>query len=73
MRGEARAGRPWCKTLTHLASALAGNPLEHVARLTGVRESDIHVVVRDTSPFGTRRFVLWNPPLLSHNRSDRRR
>jgi len=44
-------------------SATIGNPVDCVVALTGVRKEDVALVGRDTSPMGTKRFVLWNPPL----------
>ena len=44
-------------------SATVGNPAELFCGLTGIRRSDVDVVVRDGSPHGQRRLVLWNPPL----------
>ena len=56
-----------------LARALAGNPRDHVLALTAVPEDRLHVVTRDASPFGTRSFVIWNPPLVPLRRSEHRR
>ncbi len=51
------------------SSATIANPAELASRLVG---EEVHVVDRDGSPRGPRRFVLWNPPLLDPNSSERR-
>ena len=43
-------------------SATIGNPAEHAARIVG---EEVELIDRDGSPRGPRRFLLWNPPLLS--------
>jgi len=45
------------------SSATIANPVELAERLTG--RSDIKLVDHDGSPRGAKRFVFWNPPLLS--------
>ncbi len=51
------------------SSATIANPAELAGRLIG---EDVVVVDRDGSPRGARRFVLWNPPLLDPESSERR-
>ncbi|MEE6273746.1 DEAD/DEAH box helicase [Georgenia sp. MJ206] len=46
-----------------LASATTGEPAATAARLIGVGADDVHAVVEDTAPSGTRTIVLWQPGL----------
>jgi DEAD/DEAH box helicase domain-containing protein len=46
------------------ATATIGNPREHAARLLGVGEDAIAVVDRSGAPRASRRFFLYNPPLV---------
>ncbi len=43
-------------------SATIGNPVDHVARVTGQRESSFTLVDEDTSGRGPRHWLFWNPP-----------
>jgi DEAD/DEAH box helicase domain-containing protein len=43
-------------------SATIGNPIEHASRVTGTPESGFSLVEEDTSEFGPRHWLLWNPP-----------
>jgi DEAD/DEAH box helicase domain-containing protein len=50
-------------------SATVANPKEHAEELTGV---PFEVVDNDGSPYGGKRFVFWNPPLIDEAKSTRR-
>ncbi len=52
-----------------LASATIGNPGELAQMLTGL---PFTVVDQDGAPYGGKQFVLWNPPLLDEEASQRR-
>lgn len=57
-------------------SATIGNPVDHVATVTGRDPSQITLVDQDTSGRGPRDWVLWNPPEYDDNwaaRGDGRR
>ena len=47
------------------ATATIANPREHAARLFGTSENDIAVVGESGAPRGTRRFFLYNPPVVN--------
>jgi DEAD/DEAH box helicase domain-containing protein len=47
------------------ATATIGNPLEHAARLLGVPQDDIELVDRSGAPQSSRRFFLYNPPIVN--------
>ena len=51
-----------------LASATTGEPATTAARLIGVPREDVHAVVEDTAPAGTRTIVLWQPELTREGR-----
>lgn len=50
-------------------SATISNPGEHVARLTGCSPL---VVDNDGAPKQARHFILWNPPLIDSEKTERR-
>ena len=62
-------------------SATIGNPVHHFKKLISVNDdtelvdnekakaNDVMAVVADTSPLGRKKFIVWNPPLLSENNS----
>lgn len=61
--------RVYASSPTFVATtATVANPQEHAARLLGVPE--VTLVHEDGSPHGPKRFVLWNPPLMSPNAGD---
>ncbi|HVU05422.1 MAG TPA: DEAD/DEAH box helicase [Polyangiaceae bacterium] len=47
------------------ATATIGNPGEHAARLLGVPKEDVVVVDRSGAPSASRRFFLYNPPVVN--------
>jgi DEAD/DEAH box helicase domain-containing protein len=47
------------------ATATIGNPREHAARLFGVPEERVTLVDESGAPRGTRRFFLFNPPVVN--------
>ena len=47
------------------ATATIGNPSEHAARLIGVAEADVAVIDRSTAPQGSRRVLVYNPPVVN--------
>jgi DEAD/DEAH box helicase domain-containing protein len=47
------------------ATATIGNPLEHAARLFGVREDEVELVGESGAPRGQRRFFIYNPPVVN--------
>ncbi|MBI4297467.1 MAG: DEAD/DEAH box helicase [Chloroflexi bacterium] len=47
-----------------LCSATIANPKEHAERLTDL---PFQVIDEDGSPYGGKRFVLWNPPFLGQD------
>jgi len=47
------------------ATATIGNPREHAANLLGERPEDIELVDRSGAPTGTRRVLLYNPPVVN--------
>jgi DEAD/DEAH box helicase domain-containing protein len=47
------------------ATATIGNPREHAARLFGIEETAITLVDESGAPRGTRRFFLFNPPVVN--------
>ncbi|WP_324650384.1 DEAD/DEAH box helicase [Georgenia sp. H159] len=51
-----------------LASATTGDPAATGARLIGVEPDDVHAVVEDTAPSGTRTIVLWQPGFTREGR-----
>jgi DEAD/DEAH box helicase domain-containing protein len=50
-------------------SATVANPKEHAEKLAGV---PFEVVDNDGSPYGGKRFVFWNPPVIDEAKSTRR-
>ena len=46
-----------------MASATTGDPADTGARLLGVPAGEVHAVVEDTAPSGTRTIALWQPAL----------
>lgn len=51
-----------------LASATTGEPAATGARLIGADPADVHAVVEDTAPSGTRTIVLWQPGFTREGR-----
>ncbi|WP_454085605.1 DEAD/DEAH box helicase [Georgenia sp. Marseille-Q6866] len=51
-----------------LASATTGDPAATGARLIGVDPAEVHAVVEDTAPSGTRTIVLWQPGFTREGR-----
>ncbi|GMA32570.1 DEAD/DEAH box helicase [Litorihabitans aurantiacus] len=49
------------------ASATTGDPVDTLARLTGVDPARVHATTRDTAPQGQRRIVFWEPAALDHH------
>lgn len=47
------------------ATATIGNPLEHTSRLLGLPEGDIELLERSGAPRSSRRFFLFNPPVVN--------
>src|SRR4051794_4951268 len=47
------------------ATATIGNPLAHAARLFGMREDDLELIGESGAPRGSRRFFLFNPPVVN--------
>jgi DEAD/DEAH box helicase domain-containing protein len=47
------------------ATATIGNPLEHAARLFGVRPDEVDLIDQSGAPRGARRFFLFNPPVVN--------
>ena len=47
------------------ATATIGNPLEHAARLFGAAEKDVELIDQSGAPRGSRRFFLFNPPVVN--------
>jgi len=47
------------------ATATIGNPLEHAARLLGVSADEITLIDRSGAPRQSRRFFLFNPPVVN--------
>lgn len=47
------------------ATATIGNPREHAARLLGVSPAEIALVDESGAPRGTRRFFIYNPPVVN--------
>ncbi|MCL2448119.1 MAG: DEAD/DEAH box helicase, partial [Polyangiaceae bacterium] len=47
------------------ATATIGNPRAHAARLFGVPEDDVELVEESGAPRGSRRFFLFNPPVVN--------
>jgi DEAD/DEAH box helicase domain-containing protein len=47
------------------ATATIGNPRAHAARLFGVAEDDVELVDESGAPRGSRRFFLFNPPVVN--------
>ncbi|MEZ4440278.1 MAG: DEAD/DEAH box helicase [Polyangiaceae bacterium] len=47
------------------ATATIGNPREHAARLIGAPEADVAVVDQSTAPRGSRRILVYNPPVVN--------
>ncbi len=47
------------------ATATIGNPREHAARLLGVDEGAIALLDRSGAPRGSRRFFVFNPPVVN--------
>ncbi|MFO0758277.1 MAG: Zn-binding domain-containing protein [Byssovorax sp.] len=47
------------------ATATIGNPREHAARLLGEDEENIALVDRSGAPRGSRRFFVFNPPVVN--------
>ncbi len=47
------------------ATATIGNPREHAARLIGVDPGDVTLVDRSGAPRASRRFFLYNPPVVN--------
>jgi DEAD/DEAH box helicase domain-containing protein len=47
------------------ATATIGNPSEHAARLFGVPEDKVTLIDQSGAPRGTRRFFLFNPPVVN--------
>jgi DEAD/DEAH box helicase domain-containing protein len=47
------------------ATATIGNPREHAARLLGVDEDAIALLDRSGAPRGSRRFFVFNPPVVN--------
>jgi DEAD/DEAH box helicase domain-containing protein len=52
------------------SSATIANPGEHAEKLAGV---PFKVVENDGAPYGGKRFVFWNPPVIDKAKSTRRR
>ncbi|MEJ2740022.1 MAG: DEAD/DEAH box helicase, partial [Dehalococcoidia bacterium] len=52
------------------SSATIANPGEHAEKLAGV---PFEVVDDDGAPYGGKRFVFWNPPVIDEAKSTRRR
>ncbi|TFG46301.1 MAG: DEAD/DEAH box helicase, partial [Dehalococcoidia bacterium] len=52
-----------------LASATLSNPTEFAKALTGL---DFTVISTDGSPYGSKDFIFWNPPLTDPAKSQRR-
>ncbi|MEW6033985.1 MAG: DEAD/DEAH box helicase [Chloroflexota bacterium] len=51
------------------SSASIGNPREHIEKLVGL---PFEIVDLDGSPYGSKYFVFWNPPLLGKANGSRR-
>ncbi len=47
------------------ATATIGNPREHAARLFGVAGEDVACITESGAPAGTRRFFMYNPPVVN--------
>jgi DEAD/DEAH box helicase domain-containing protein len=47
------------------ATATIGNPREHAARLLGVGPDEIALIDQSGAPRGSRRFFLYNPPVVN--------
>ncbi len=47
------------------ATATIGNPLAHAARLFGTREDELELLGESGAPRGSRRFFLFNPPVVN--------
>ncbi len=47
------------------ATATIGNPREHAARLIGVHPDEVTLVDRSGAPRASRRFFLYNPPVVN--------
>jgi DEAD/DEAH box helicase domain-containing protein len=47
------------------ATATIGNPRAHAARLFGTAEDDVELVTESGAPRGSRRFFLYNPPVVN--------
>jgi DEAD/DEAH box helicase domain-containing protein len=47
------------------ATATIGNPGEHAARLFGLQEEDVTLIDESGAPRGSRRFFLFNPPVVN--------
>ena len=47
------------------ATATIGNPREHAARLFGLDESEVMLLDESGAPRGSRRFFLFNPPVVN--------
>jgi DEAD/DEAH box helicase domain-containing protein len=52
------------------SSATIANPGEHAEKLAGI---PFEVVENDGAPYGGKRFVFWNPPVIDEAKSTRRR
>jgi len=51
------------------SSATIANPREHIERLVGLH---FKVIDDDSSPYGGKEFVFWNPPIIDKAKSARR-
>jgi len=47
------------------ATATIGNPREHAARLFGLEEHHVHAITESGAPQGSRRFFVYNPPVVN--------
>jgi len=47
------------------ATATIGNPAEHASRIIGVDPSNVEVVDRSTASRGSRRVMIYNPPVVN--------
>ncbi len=47
------------------ATATIGNPREHAARVTGVRPEDLELIDQNGAPAGSRRVLIYNPPVVN--------
>ncbi|KAG6874311.1 hypothetical protein C0995_001536 [Termitomyces sp. Mi166 len=45
-------------------SATIANPKVHMSKIFGLASEEIEAVTKDGAPFGTKDFIVWNPPYI---------